>query len=70
MVDKDRQIVQALECTVRAVQDVLAEWLEPGILSSDEARDRLLELVDNPTVMEVQIEARAALAEHIEEVLG
>lgn len=70
MTDYERHILHHLHSKVAAMQEVVAQWLEQGILSSGEARERLLELLDEPKLMRIQAAARASLAEHVEETFG
>jgi uncharacterized protein (DUF1778 family) len=66
MTNAERAAVLEMDFILREAQHVLADWLEPGVLSSGEAQERLLDLLDNPRLMSAQLEARCAIAEKIE----
>ena len=55
-----------MESILREAQHVLADWLEPGVLSAGEAQERLLELLDNRQLVSALAKARWAVEEQME----
>ena len=66
MTRSERSLVREMESILREAQHVLADWLEPGVLSAGEAQERLLELLDNRQLVSALAKARWAVEEQME----